>query len=186
MYIVIKGELSAYISHCWFVTTQRSQIFKIFILIFWYFYLIWNVKVSTISLDCFNIFKLIHTSDPKGGKQNKQIKLNPPLFVQYMLKKVHSTRKMRNLSNFRAHNFGQLKKHALLKAGTQSPCFSHPGLVRAFQSAGSADLLSFGPVCVGWPPDLLCWLLVYERAKMRPVYSFIVGLTGFLSIFCIK
>jgi hypothetical protein len=85
-----------------------------------------------------------------------------------------------------AHSFGQFKKHALLKARTQSPCFSYPGLARAFITAGSADLLSFGGDSIGWPPDLLCWLPVNERAKMRPVYSLIVGLTGFLSIFCIK
>jgi hypothetical protein len=47
-------------------------------------------------------------------------------------------------------------------------------------------LLSFGAICVGWLLDLLCWLPVYERAKMQPVYSLIVGLTGFLSIFYIK
>jgi hypothetical protein len=29
----------------------------------------------------------------------------------------------------RAHSFGQFKKQALLKARTQSPCFSYPGLV---------------------------------------------------------
>ncbi len=78
------------------------------------------------------------------------------------------------------------KKHALLKARTQSPCFSYPGIARAFQSAGLADLSSFGGDSVGWPPDLLCWLPVYEWAKMRLVYLLIVGLTGFLSIFCIK
>jgi hypothetical protein len=60
------------------------------------------------------------------------------------------------------------------------------GLARAFQSAGSADLLSFGGVSVGWPPDLLCWLPVYERSKMRPVYALILTLTDFLSLFCIK
>jgi hypothetical protein len=48
----------------------------------------------------------------------------------------------------RAHNFGQFKTHALLKARTQSPCFSYPGLARAFISEGSADLLSFGGVSV--------------------------------------
>jgi hypothetical protein len=77
-------------------------------------------------------------------------------------------------------------KHALFKARGQSPCFSYPGLARAFKSPGSADLFSFGGVSVGWLLDLLCWLPVYERAKMRPVYSLIVGLTGFLSIFYIK
>ncbi len=86
----------------------------------------------------------------------------------------------------RAHNFGQFKKHTLLKARTQSPCFSYPGLARAFQSAGSADLSNFGGVGVGWPPDLPCCLPVYDRAKMRPVYSLIVALTDFLSQFCIK
>ncbi len=49
----------------------------------------------------------------------------------------------------RAHSFGQFKKYTLLKARTQSQCFSYPGLARAFQSAGSADLLSFGGVSVG-------------------------------------
>jgi hypothetical protein len=39
-----------------------------------------------------------------------------------------------------AHSFGQFKKHALLKACTQSPCFSYPGLARAFITVGSADL----------------------------------------------
>ncbi len=53
----------------------------------------------------------------------------------------------------RAHSFGQFKKHALLKARTQSPCFSYPGLVRAIQSGGSADLSSFGGDCVGWLPE---------------------------------
>ncbi len=56
----------------------------------------------------------------------------------------------------RAHSFGQFKKHTLLKAHTQSLCFSYPWLARAFQSAGSADLLSLGAVGVGWAPDLLC------------------------------
>jgi hypothetical protein len=51
---------------------------------------------------------------------------------------------------------------------------------------GSADLLGFGGVGVGWAPDLLCLFLVYERAKIRPVYLLFVGLTGFLSLFCIK
>jgi hypothetical protein len=37
----------------------------------------------------------------------------------------------------------------LLKAGTRSPCFSYPGPARAFISAGSADLSSFGGVSVG-------------------------------------
>jgi hypothetical protein len=70
----------------------------------------------------------------------------------------------------RAHSFGQFKKHALLKARTQSPCFSYPRLARAFISAGPADLSSFGGVSVGWQPDLPCWLQVYDRAKMRLVY----------------
>ncbi len=86
----------------------------------------------------------------------------------------------------RVHSFGQFKKHALLKARTQSPCFSYPGLARAFISAGSANLSGFGGVSVGWPPDLLCWLPVYDRAKMRQVYSLIDALTDFLSLFCIK
>ncbi len=43
---------------------------------------------------------------------------------------------------------------------------------------GLADLSNFGGDSVGWPPDLLCWLPVYEWAKMRPVYSLIVGPTG--------
>jgi hypothetical protein len=64
-----------------------------------------------------------------------------------------------------AHSFGQFKKHALFKARTQSPCFSYPGLMRAFISAGSADLSSFGGVGVGWPPDLPCWLPVYDERK---------------------
>ncbi len=84
----------------------------------------------------------------------------------------------------KAHSFGQLKKHALLKARTQSPCISYPRLARAFQSAGSADLLVVSVVAVA--PDLLCWLPVSDRAKMQPVYSLIVALTDFLSIFCIK
>jgi hypothetical protein len=45
--------------------------------------------------------------------------------------------------------------------------------------AGSADLLTFGGVGGGWAPDLLFWLPVYDRAKMRPVYALIVGLTEF-------
>ncbi len=83
----------------------------------------------------------------------------------------------------RAHSFGQFKKHALLKARTRSPCFSYPGPARAFISAGLADLSSFGGIGVGWPPDLPCKLSVYDRAKMRPVYSLIVALTDFLSLF---
>jgi hypothetical protein len=53
--------------------------------------------------------------------------------------------------------------------------------VRAFQSAGSADL----SVKFWW---CWCWLLlpVYDRAKMWPVYSLIVALTDFLSLFYIK
>ncbi len=62
----------------------------------------------------------------------------------------------------RAHSLGRFKKHMLLKARTQSPCFSYPGLARAFKSAGPADLLSFGGVDVGWAPDLLCWLPAYN------------------------
>ena len=85
-----------------------------------------------------------------------------------------------------AHSFGQFKKHALLKARTRSPCFSYPGPARAFISAGSADLLSFGGVSVGWAPGLLFWLPASDRAKMRPVYLLIVALTDFLSLFCIK
>jgi hypothetical protein len=53
----------------------------------------------------------------------------------------------------RAHSFGQFKKHALLKARTQSLCFSYPGLAQAFVSVGLADLSSFGGVSVGWPPE---------------------------------
>ncbi len=86
----------------------------------------------------------------------------------------------------RARSFGQFKKHALFKARGQSPCFSYPGLARAFKSPGSADLFNFGGVSVGWPSDLLCYLPVYERAKMQPVYALIVALTDFLSLFCIK
>ncbi len=58
--------------------------------------------------------------------------------------------------------------------------------MRAFKSAGMADLSSFGGVGVGWKPDLLCWLPAYERAKMPLVYSQIVGLTDFSSFFCMK
>ncbi len=43
-----------------------------------------------------------------------------------------------------------------------------------------------GGVSVGRAPNLLCWLPVYDRAKMRAVYRLIVGLTDFLSLFCIK
>jgi hypothetical protein len=74
----------------------------------------------------------------------------------------------------------------LLKARTQGPCFSYPGLAQAFQSAGLADLSCFGGVGVGWPPDLLCCLPVYDRVKMRPVYLLIVALTDFLSLFSVK
>ncbi len=59
----------------------------------------------------------------------------------------------RSIQYARAHSFGQFKKHALLKARTQSPCFSYPGIVRAFQSAGLADLSSFGGDSVGWLPE---------------------------------
>ncbi len=85
-----------------------------------------------------------------------------------------------------AHSFGQFKKHALLKAHTQSSCFSHPGLARAFISSGSADLSSFSGVSGGWAQDLLCSLPVYDRAKMRPVYLLIVSLTDFLLLCYIK
>ncbi len=94
-----------------------------------------------------------------------------------------------------AHSFGQFKKHALLKARTQSPCFSYPGLARAFQSAGSADLLSFGGDRVSLIPGAQFKVLQYsiysrlpvcDRAKMRPVYPLIVALTDFLWLFCIK
>ncbi len=93
-----------------------------------------------------------------------------------------------NISKYgpRAHSFGQFKKHALLKARTRSPCFSYPGPARAFISAGSADLSSFGGIGVGWAPDLPCRLSVYDWAKMLPVYSLIVGHTDFLSLFCKK
>jgi hypothetical protein len=83
----------------------------------------------------------------------------------------------------------------LLKARTQSPCFSYPGLARAFISAGSADLLSFGGASVslmsGAQFTVLQYLQysrlpVYEQAKMQPVYLLIVALTDFLSIFCVK
>jgi hypothetical protein len=53
------------------------------------------------------------------------------------------------LNKYWAHSSGQFKKHGLLKARTQSPCFSYPGLSRAFNSAGSADLSSFGGVSAG-------------------------------------
>jgi hypothetical protein len=85
----------------------------------------------------------------------------------------------------RAHSLGQFKQHALLKARTQSPCFSYPGLARAFISTGLADLSSFDGVSVGWPPDLSCCLPVYDRGNVA-VYSLIVGLSDFLSLFCIK
>ncbi len=71
----------------------------------------------------------------------------------------------------RAHSFGQFEKHALLKARNQSPCFSYPGLEQAFQSAGSADLSSFGGVGVGRPPDLPCCLPVYNQAKMAGLFA---------------
>jgi hypothetical protein len=61
----------------------------------------------------------------------------------------------------RAHSFGQFKKHVLLKARTQSPCFSYPGLSRAFQSAGSADLLSFGGDRVSLMPGAQFTVLQY-------------------------
>jgi hypothetical protein len=86
-------------------------------------------------------------------------------------------------SGSRAHSFGQFKKHALLKARTQSPCFSYPGPARAFKSAGSADLSSFGGVSVGWAPGLLFWLPASDRAKMRPVYSQILALTDISALF---
>ncbi len=65
------------------------------------------------------------------------------------------------------------------KAHTQSPWFFYPKLVRAFKSAGSADLLSFGSG-VGWASYLLCWLQAYDHAKMQPVYLLKVGLTDIL------
>jgi hypothetical protein len=83
----------------------------------------------------------------------------------------------------RAHSFVRFKKHTLLKACTQSPCFSYPGLARALKSAGSADLLSFGGDGVVWAPDLLCWLPAYNRGNMRPVYILIVSITDFSSFF---
>jgi hypothetical protein len=67
----------------------------------------------------------------------------------------------------RAHSFGQFKKHALLKARTQSPCFSYPGLARAFKSVGSADLSSFGGVYVGWLPDLC----THRNIQKSPKYT---------------
>jgi hypothetical protein len=73
-----------------------------------------------------------------------------------------------------------------LKSKHSEPVLFLPRLAGAFQSTGSADLSSFGGMSVGWPPDLLCWLPVYDRAEMRLVYLLIVGLTDFLSIFCIS
>jgi hypothetical protein len=86
----------------------------------------------------------------------------------------------------RSHSFGQFKKHALLKARTQSPCFSYPGLARALQSAGSADFYVWVVSVLAVAPDLLCLLPVSDRAKMQPVYLLTVALTDFLLLFCIK
>jgi hypothetical protein len=53
--------------------------------------------------------------------------------------------------------------------------------VHAFQSAVSADLLSFGgagvSLMLGAKFTELSWLPDNDRAKMRPVYLLIVGLT---------
>ncbi len=63
--------------------------------------------------------------------------------------------------------------------------------MRAFQSAGSADLLNFGGASVSLMPSAKLTvpsrLPVYDGEKMRPVYSLvyslIVGLREFVSIF---
>ncbi len=80
-------------------------------------------------------------------------------------------------------SFGQFKKHALLKARTQSPCFSYPGPAWAFKSTGLADLSSFGGVSVGWALGLLFCLPASDRAKMRPVYLQILALTDISAFF---
>ncbi len=51
-----------------------------------------------------------------------------------------------------AHSFERFEKHVLLKARTQCPWFSYPRPVCAFQSVGSADLLSFGGDSVSLMP----------------------------------
>ncbi len=90
---------------------------------------------------------------------------------------------LQDMTSTRAHSFGQFKKQVLLKARTQSPCFSYPGPAGAFKSTWSADLVSFGGVSVGWAPGLLFWLPASDRAKMRPVYSQIHTLTDISTFF---
>ncbi len=132
--------------------------------------------------------------DPRRG----YLKFRQLLMMSLVYIMVNILQQLRLYTMYRAHSFGQFKKHALLKARTQSPCFSYPGLARAFISAGSADLLSFGGDSVSLMSGaqftvqyystvhIYSRLPVYERAKMRPVYLLIVALTDFLSIFCIK
>jgi hypothetical protein len=66
------------------------------------------------------------------------------------------------------------------------PLLFQPRASASFSKCGVGRFVKFCGVSVGWPPDLLCWLLVYDRAEMWPVCSLIVGLTDFLSIFCKK
>jgi hypothetical protein len=73
------------------------------------------------------------------------------------------------------------EKHPLLKACTQSPWFFYPRPAHAFQSAGLADLLSFGGADVSLMPGAKFTVL-----SRLPVYSLIVGLTNFLYIFLYK
>jgi hypothetical protein len=68
---------------------------------------------------------------------------------------------------FRAHSFGQFKKHALLKACTQSPCFSYTGPAQAFKSAGLVDLSGLGGDCVGWLLDLCS----HRNIQKSPKYT---------------
>jgi hypothetical protein len=87
--------------------------------------------------------------------------------------------KAANSRKIRAHSFGQFKKHALLKARTQSPCFSYPGPARAFKSAGSADLLSFGGSVLPGRRDYYsgCQLLI-ERKCGRFICKFSLSHTS--------
>jgi hypothetical protein len=73
-----------------------------------------------------------------------------------------------------------------LKSTHSEPVLFLPQASGSFSKYGLADLSSFGGVGVGWPPDLPCCLPVYDQAQMQPVYSLIVALTDFLSLFCIK
>ncbi len=68
----------------------------------------------------------------------------------HLLERTHLGVGLNGATDARAHSFGQFKKHALLKARTQSLCFSYPVLARAFISAGSTDLLSSGGASVGY------------------------------------